>query len=132
MKRLVGLAMATLMMCSSVLAGGIFITISGNSGQIKTEAQEFRYAQSPRELAGGSSMATAVAATNARGGSGRASMRRMNEPVAIVLSEPRLAAADGLLCLHCASLLDLTGRIVSPHTDIGKIKISAIDIAKKV
>jgi NAD(P)-dependent dehydrogenase (short-subunit alcohol dehydrogenase family) len=26
----------------------------------------------------------------------------------------------------------LTGRIVSPHTDIGKIKISAIDIAKKV
>jgi len=84
MKRLVGLAMATLMMCSSVLAGGIFITISGNSGQIKTEAREFRYAQSPRELAGGSSMATAVAATNASGGSGRAAMRRMNEPVAIV------------------------------------------------
>ena len=84
MKSLVGLVMAMLMMCSSVLAGGIFITISGNGGQIKTEAQEFRYAQSPRELAGGSSMATAVAATNARSSGGRAAMRRMNEPVAIV------------------------------------------------
>ena len=84
MKSLVGLVMATLMMCSSVLAGGIFITISGNGGQIKTEAQEFRYAQSPRELAGGSSMATAVAATNARSSGGRAAMRRLNEPIAIV------------------------------------------------
>ena len=86
MKRLVGLAMATLMMCSSAFAGGIFITISGNGGQIKTEAQEFRYSKSPSDLAGGSSsMVAAGAATSARGGGGgRAAGRRMNEPVVIV------------------------------------------------
>lgn len=88
MKRLIGLAMAVLVMCSSTLAaGGIFITISGNQGQTKTQAQEFRYNQSPRDLAGGSttSMAAAGTLTNARGaGAGRAAMRRMNEPVVIV------------------------------------------------
>jgi len=86
MKRLIGLAMAALMMCSSVFAGGIFITISGNGGQIKTEAQEFRYSKSPSDLAGGSSsMAVAGVATSARSaGGGRAAMRRMNEPVVIV------------------------------------------------
>lgn len=84
MKRLIGLAMATLMMCSSAFAGGIVITISGNQGQIKTGAQEFRYGQSPRDLAGGSNMA-ASAATSARGaGGGRAAMRRANDPVVIV------------------------------------------------
>ncbi len=86
MKRLIGLGMTVLMMCSSTLAGGIWITISGNGGQIKTEAQEFRYSKSPSDLAGGSSsMAAAGAATSARGaGGGRAAMRRMNEPVVIV------------------------------------------------
>ena len=86
MKRLIVLAMAALMMCSSAFAGGIFITISGNGGQIKTEAQEFRYSKSPSDLAGGSSsMAAAGAATSARGaGGGRAAMRRMNEPIVIV------------------------------------------------
>jgi len=78
--------MATVVMCSSAFAGGIFITISGNQGEIKTEAQEFRYSKSPSDLAGGSSsMAAAGAATSARGvGGGRAAMRRMNEPVVIV------------------------------------------------
>ena len=86
MKRLIVLAMAALMMCSSAFAGGIFITISGNGGQIKTEAQEFRYSKSPSDLAGGSSsMAAAGPATSARGGGGgRAAGRRMNEPVVIV------------------------------------------------
>src|SRR2546423_10564242 len=88
MKRLIGLAMAVLLMCgSSLAAGGIFITISGNQGQIKTEAQEFRYSQSPRDLAGGAatSMAVAGPAMSARGASGgRAAMRRINEPVVVV------------------------------------------------
>jgi type VI secretion system secreted protein Hcp len=86
MKRLIGLAMATLMMCSSAFAGGIFITISGNGGQTNTQAEEFRYSQSPRDLAGGSSSMAAVnAGTTARGASGgRAAMRRVNEPVVIV------------------------------------------------
>jgi len=89
MRKLIGLAMAVLAFSSSTLAGGIFITISGNQGQIKTEAQEFRYSQSPRDLAGGqsSSMAAAAAgpATSARGGGGgRAAMRRGNDPVVVV------------------------------------------------
>jgi type VI secretion system Hcp family effector len=89
MKRLIGLAMAVLVMGSSALAaGGIFITISGNQGQIKTQASEFRYSQSPRDLAGGgssASMAAAGPATSARGaGGGRAAMRRASDPVVIV------------------------------------------------
>ncbi len=88
MKRLIGLAMAVLLMSSSTLAaGGVFITISSNQGQIKTEAQEFRYSQSPRDLAGGAttSMAVAGPAISARGGGGgRAGMRRANDPVVIV------------------------------------------------
>lgn len=86
MKRLIGLAMATMMMCTSAFAGGIFITISGNQGQIKTGAQEFRYSQSPRDLAGGSSsMAAAGAPTRARGaGGGRAAGRRVSDQVVIV------------------------------------------------
>jgi len=86
MKRFIGLATATLVMCSSTLAGGIFITISGNQGQIKTQGSEFRYFQSPRDLAGGQStgMAAAGPATSARGGGGgRAAMRRVSEPVVI-------------------------------------------------
>ena len=88
MKRLIGLTMAVLFMASTTFAtGGIWITISGNQGQIKTQGQEFRYPQSPRDLAGGqtTSMAAAGAATSARGaGGGRAAMRRMNDPVVIV------------------------------------------------
>lgn len=88
MKRFIGLAMAVLVMSGSTLAtGGVWITISGNQGQIKTQAQEFRYAQSPRDLAGGqsASMAAAGPATSARGATGgRAGMRRANNPVVIV------------------------------------------------
>jgi type VI secretion system secreted protein Hcp len=87
MMRLIGLGMTVLMMCGSTFAGGIFITISGNGGQIKTEAQEFRYSQSPRDLAGGQSagMAAAAPATSARSaGGGRAALRRVNEPVVVV------------------------------------------------
>jgi hypothetical protein len=55
----------------------------------------------------------------------------VNEPISIILAEPGLAAADGLLRFH-SGLLDLTARIVSPHTDIGKMKLSVSDIAKEV
>jgi type VI secretion system Hcp family effector len=88
MRRLFATTIAVLVLSSSTLAtGGIFITISGNQGQIKTQGSVFRYSQSPRDLAGQStSMAAASgAATSARGASGgRAAMRRMNEPVVIV------------------------------------------------
>ncbi len=88
MRRLIGLALTVLVTAGSTLASGeIWITISGNQGQIKTTAEEFRYSQSPRDLAGGpAGNLTAVApATSARGASGgRAAMRRVNEPVVIV------------------------------------------------
>ena len=87
MRKLIAIAIAVLAFSSSTLAGGIFITISGHQGPIKTEAQEFRYSQSPRDLAGGqsSTVATAGPATSARGaGGGRAAMRRGNDPVVIV------------------------------------------------
>ncbi len=88
MRKLIATAIAVLAFSSSTLAGGIFITISGNQGQIKTEAQEFRYSQSPRDLAGGSTTSMAAAAgpaTTARGGGGgRAAMRRGNDPVVVV------------------------------------------------
>lgn len=90
MKKLIGLAMTVLVAASSTFAsGGISITISGNQGQIKTAAQEFRYSQSPRDLAGGQagSLTSAAAAPSARGASGgRAAMRRVNDPVVIVRS----------------------------------------------
>jgi type VI secretion system Hcp family effector len=84
MKRLIGLAI--LLTSSSVLAAGdVNVTISGNTGQTNTRAVEFRYSQSPRDLAGGSaSIASAGTATSARGAaSGRAAMRRANDPVVI-------------------------------------------------
>ena len=89
MKRLIGLAMAVLVMCGSTLAASdIFATIWSNQGQIKTQVQEFRYAQSPRDLASGQSASMAAAsgaATSARGTSAaRAGMRRANDPVVIV------------------------------------------------
>jgi type VI secretion system Hcp family effector len=87
MKRLIGLAMTILLTSSSVLAAGdVNVTITGNNGQTNTRAVEFRYSQSPRDLAGGSaSMAAAGTATSARGvASGRAAMRRTNDAVTIV------------------------------------------------
>lgn len=88
MKKLIATTIAILIFCASSFAtGGIWITISGNSGQTNTQATEFRYSQSPRDLAGGSSSMAAVnAGTSARGGSsgGRAAMRRTNDPVVIV------------------------------------------------
>lgn len=88
MRKLIAMTIAVLALSSSTLAaGGVWITISSNQGQIKTEAQEFRYVKSPRDLAGGQSASMAVAgpATRARGaGEGRAGMRRANDPVVIV------------------------------------------------
>ena len=87
MKKLIATTIAVLVWSSTTFAtGGIWITISGNTGQKNTQAEEFRYSQSPRDLAGGSSSMAAVnAGTNARGASGgRAAMRRTNDPVVIV------------------------------------------------
>ena len=87
MKKLFATTIAVLIFGASTFAsGGVWITISGNSGQTNTQATEFRYSQSPRDLAGGSSsMATVNAGTNARGAAGgRAVMRRTNDPVVIV------------------------------------------------
>jgi type VI secretion system Hcp family effector len=87
MKKLIGLALTVLFTASSALAsGGVWITISGNTGQTNTKAESFTYTQSPRDLAGGSSSAVAVnAGTSARGAAGgRAAMRRASDPVVIV------------------------------------------------
>jgi len=88
MKKLIAATIAVLALSSSTFAtGGVYITISGNSGQTSTQAESFTYSQSPRDLAGGSSSMAAVnAGTSARGGSsaGRAAMRRANDPVVIV------------------------------------------------
>ena len=88
MKKLIATTIAVLALSSTSFAsGGIWITISGNSGQTSTQAESFTYSQSPRDLAGGSSSMAAVnAGTSARGGSsaGRAAMRRANDPVVIV------------------------------------------------
>jgi type VI secretion system Hcp family effector len=75
-----------LLSVSTFATGGVWITISGNSGQTNTRAESFTYSQSPRDLAGGSSSMAAVnAGTNARGASGsRTAMRRTNDPVVIV------------------------------------------------
>src|SRR2546428_545625 len=88
MKKLIATTIAVLAFTSSTFAsGGIWITISGNSGQTSTQAESFTYSQSPRDLAGGSSRMAAVnAGTSARGASAgaRAAMRRANDPVVIV------------------------------------------------
>ena len=87
MRKLIATTIAVLAFTSSTFAsGGIWITISGNQGQTNTQAEEFRYSQSPRDLAGGSSSMAAVnAGTNARGAAGgRAALRRANDPVVIV------------------------------------------------
>jgi type VI secretion system Hcp family effector len=72
---------------SSFASGGIWITISGNTGQTNTQAVEFRYSQSPRDLAGGTAgtltTATSTAAARSAAG-GRAARRRQNDPVVIV------------------------------------------------
>ena len=90
MKKLIATTIAVLFFSASTFAsGGVWITISGNSGQTNTQATEFRYSQSPRDLAGGSSSMVAVnAGTTARGATaGRAAMRRVNDPVVIVRNE---------------------------------------------
>ena len=89
MKRLIGLAMTVLLMSGSTLAaGGVFITISSSQGQTSTQAEEFRYSQSPRDLAGGSAgtLTTAASAAGARSaaGGGRAAIRRVSDPVVII------------------------------------------------
>ena len=88
MKKLIATTIAVLIFSASTLAsGGVWITISGNTGQTSTQAESFTYNQSPRDLAGGSSsMAVVNAGTSARGagGGGRAAMRRANDPVVIV------------------------------------------------
>jgi len=91
MKKLIATTIAVLIFSVSTFAsGGVWITISGNSGQTNTQANEFRYSQSPRDLAGGSSsMAVVNAGTSARGagGGGRVAMRRVSDPVVIVRNE---------------------------------------------
>ena len=90
MRKLIATTIAVLIFSASTFAsGGVLITISGNSGQTNTQATEFRYSQSPRDLAGGSSSMVAVnAGTTARGATaGRAAMRRVSDPVVIVRNE---------------------------------------------
>ena len=90
MRKLIATTIAVLIFSASTFAsGGVWITISGNSGQTNTQATEFRYSQSPRDLAGGSSIMVAVnAGTTARGATaGRAAMRRVSDPVVIVRNE---------------------------------------------
>src|SRR5438067_13702007 len=91
MRKLIATTIAVLIFSASTFAsGGVLITISGNSGQTNTQAAEFRYSQSPRDLAGGSSsMAVVNAGTSARGagGGGRVAMRRVSDPVVIVRHE---------------------------------------------
>lgn len=88
MRRLIATTISVLILSASTFAsGGIWITISGNSGQTNTQATEFRYSQSPRDLAGGSAgtLTTATSAAGARSSGGaRAAMRRVNDPVVIV------------------------------------------------
>ena len=90
MKRMIGLAIAVLALGSLTVAEGqVNVTVNrGKPAQIKTSAKEFRYSQSPRDLAGGQSASMAAAsgpATSSRGASaGRAGMRRASEPVVIV------------------------------------------------
>jgi type VI secretion system Hcp family effector len=88
MKKLIATTIAVLVLSSTALAsGGVWITISGNTGQTSTKAESFTYTQSPRDLAGGSSsMATVNAGSSARAGAagGRAAMRRATDPVVIV------------------------------------------------
>lgn len=88
MRKLIAMTIAALTLSSTTLAAGdVNITISGNNGQTNTTAQEFRYSQSPRDLAGGSAgtLTTASSAAGARSAAGgRAAMRRTNDPVVIV------------------------------------------------
>jgi type VI secretion system Hcp family effector len=89
MRRFIAMTIAVFALCSSTLtAGDVNLTIdSSKHGQIKTRAKEFRYAQSPRDLAGQSASAAATTgqASSARGaGAARAGMRRANEPIVIV------------------------------------------------
>jgi type VI secretion system secreted protein Hcp len=73
MKRLLALAMTVLAVGSSILAAtDINVTIdTSKQGQIKTQAKEFRYSQSPRDIATGQT-------------SGRRMTRQPNEPIVIV------------------------------------------------
>src|SRR5215813_8280996 len=88
MQRVIGAAVVVLMFSASTFAsGGLGITISGNTGQINTQAESFTYSQSPRDLAGGSAgtLTTATSAAGARSAAGgRAAVRRANDPVVIV------------------------------------------------
>ncbi len=86
MRKLIATTIAVLILSSSTFAGTLTLIVNSNQGQTKASATEFRYSQSPRDLAGGSSgMAAVNAGTSARGASGgRAAMRRTNDPVVIV------------------------------------------------
>jgi type VI secretion system Hcp family effector len=88
MRKLIATTIAVLTLSSTILAAGdVNVTITGNNGQTTTRAVEFRYSQSPRDLAGGSvgTLTTAASAVGARSaGSGRAGMRRPHDPVVIV------------------------------------------------
>ena len=87
MKRFVAMTITVFALCGSTLAtGDVNITIDSKQGHIRTTAKEFRYSQSPRDLAGQStSMAAAGQATSGRGTSAaRSGVRRANDPIIIV------------------------------------------------
>ena len=87
MKRLTALSIAILMLSTAALAAGdVNITIdSSKQGQIKTTAKEFRYSQSPRDLANAQSSAAMASGrtTGSRMPGAAGPVRRVNDPVVI-------------------------------------------------
>ncbi|HEV8485729.1 MAG TPA: hypothetical protein VGV87_19455, partial [Blastocatellia bacterium] len=87
MKRLTALSIAILMSSTAALAAGdVNITIdSSKQGQIKTTAKEFRYSQSPRDLANAQSSAAMASGrtTSSRMPSAAGPLRRVNDPIVI-------------------------------------------------
>lgn len=90
MKNLVAMAIAVIALGSSTVAvGDVNVTIdSSKQGQIKTKAKEFRYSQSPRDLAmaqtAGPATAQAAGPATGRASSARAASRRASDPIIIV------------------------------------------------
>ena len=117
MKRLIATTIAVLVLGSSSFAGTLTLIVNSNQGQTKASATEFRYSQSPRELAGGSSSMAAVnAGSSARGAGGRAAMRRTNDPVVIV--KP-LDETSSLFVKAAASGEILTSVVFEFKRDVG-------------
>jgi type VI secretion system Hcp family effector len=88
MKRLIALSIAILNLSAAALAAGdVNITIdSSKQGQVKTTAKEFRYSQSPRDLANAQSSAAMASAprTSGRMTGAAGGVRRPNDPIVII------------------------------------------------